>query len=264
MTNEQVADTDTRRRRGRKPYPTLKFERALELPRAINEYGVDGRIRRLTLFDQLGRSPSSGNSRLLITTSTRYGLTKGSYGAEHLELTDIGEAIISGDFRNSITTLNMAFNQAITITTAFEAAYNQLKNNQIPRAQVLQDLLAQEGIDQTDCEEAAVIFLDNIRYIGLAQEQTGSEYIIPIEQRIEELQLAARIAGDESTINQASDSAQEEEIEQKAPLSPGPYPVSNTPELHIDVQIHIDSSASAEQIDQIFASMAKHLYGREV
>lgn len=31
------------------------------------------------------------------------------------------------------------------------------------------------------------------------------------------------------------------------------------PSLHIDIQIHISSDASANQIDQIFASMAKHL-----
>lgn len=34
------------------------------------------------------------------------------------------------------------------------------------------------------------------------------------------------------------------------------------PSLHIDVQIHIDANATPEQIDQIFASMSKHLYGR--
>ncbi len=32
------------------------------------------------------------------------------------------------------------------------------------------------------------------------------------------------------------------------------------PTLHIDIQIHIAPDASAEQIDQIFASMNKHLY----
>lgn len=37
---------------------------------------------------------------------------------------------------------------------------------------------------------------------------------------------------------------------------------SASPSLHIDVQVHISSEASADQIDQIFASMAKHLYGR--
>jgi len=37
---------------------------------------------------------------------------------------------------------------------------------------------------------------------------------------------------------------------------------SNAPSLHIDVQVHVSAEASAEQIDQIFASMAKHLYGK--
>jgi len=35
------------------------------------------------------------------------------------------------------------------------------------------------------------------------------------------------------------------------------------PALHIDIQIHISPEASAEQLDNIFASMAKHLYGSE-
>jgi len=35
-----------------------------------------------------------------------------------------------------------------------------------------------------------------------------------------------------------------------------------TPSLHIDLQVHISPEASAEQIDKIFASMAKHLYRR--
>lgn len=43
--------------------------------------------------------------------------------------------------------------------------------------------------------------------------------------------------------------------EQPKPPAPGAGP-----SLHIDVQVHISSEASAEQIDAIFASMAKHLY----
>jgi hypothetical protein len=37
---------------------------------------------------------------------------------------------------------------------------------------------------------------------------------------------------------------------------------SGGPTLHIDVQIHISPEASPEQIDQIFASMAKHIYNQ--
>jgi hypothetical protein len=35
---------------------------------------------------------------------------------------------------------------------------------------------------------------------------------------------------------------------------------SSAPALHIDIQIHISPESSAEQVDQIFESMAKHLY----
>ncbi|WP_315778529.1 MULTISPECIES: DUF5343 domain-containing protein [unclassified Bradyrhizobium] len=34
------------------------------------------------------------------------------------------------------------------------------------------------------------------------------------------------------------------------------------PEVHIDIQIHISPESSAEQIEKIFESMAKHLYGK--
>jgi glycine cleavage system regulatory protein len=32
------------------------------------------------------------------------------------------------------------------------------------------------------------------------------------------------------------------------------------PNVHLDIQIHIPADASVEQIDQIFESMARHLY----
>ena len=37
----------------------------------------------------------------------------------------------------------------------------------------------------------------------------------------------------------------------------------NRPNLHIDLQIHISPDSTPEQIECIFASMAKHLYGRD-
>jgi len=40
-------------------------------------------------------------------------------------------------------------------------------------------------------------------------------------------------------------------------------PATRGPALHIDIQVHIDPAATADQIDAIFASMARHLYGRE-
>jgi len=44
----------------------------------------------------------------------------------------------------------------------------------------------------------------------------------------------------------------------QAPMGNGP-----NPSVHIDIQIHISPEASTDQIDQIFMSMAKHLYGNK-
>ena len=40
-------------------------------------------------------------------------------------------------------------------------------------------------------------------------------------------------------------------------------PKPESPGVHINVQVHVSSDATPDQIDQIFASMAKHIYGRE-
>ena len=50
-------------------------------------------------------------------------------------------------------------------------------------------------------------------------------------------------------------------VDANAPIMPT-VAASPTPSVHIDLQIHISPDASPDQIDSIFASMAKHLYGR--
>jgi len=39
-----------------------------------------------------------------------------------------------------------------------------------------------------------------------------------------------------------------------------PFRSNNEPTVHLDIQIHIPADATPEKIDQIFSSMARHLY----
>lgn len=60
-------------------------------------------------------------------------------------------------------------------------------------------------------------------------------------------------------------SQQQEAISQNpAIIAPVPTPIAprilnNSPELHINIQLHISPESSTEQIDKIFESMSKHL-----
>ena len=73
----------------------------MELTTAIYEVGSGQPVRRITLFDSLGRSPDSGPSRQWITNGAKYGLTTGSYAAEFLGLTPEGLQAVAEDVTGS-------------------------------------------------------------------------------------------------------------------------------------------------------------------
>src|SRR5271166_1634265 len=64
------------RKRTQRAFPASSFEEAIEFARGLFVVGSGQPVRRLTLFDHLGKSPDSGASRMLITNSNRYGLTR--------------------------------------------------------------------------------------------------------------------------------------------------------------------------------------------
>src|SRR5438067_13904649 len=89
--NGKTTVTTAKRKRITRSFPAAPFEEALELPLAMQRIGGGEKVRRLTLFEQLDKSPESSASRMMITNASRYGLTTGSYKAEWLELTAKGK-----------------------------------------------------------------------------------------------------------------------------------------------------------------------------
>lgn len=70
-------------------------------------------------------------------------------------------------------------------------------------------------------------------------------------------------------VDEADFSGITEHLMETGPLHEPPLERSTTntrptlrPEVHIDIQIHISPESSEKQVDKIFESMAKHLYGR--
>ena len=224
------------------------------------EHGVSGKIRRLTLFGKLGRSPTSSSSRELVTSSSKYRLTSGSYTASSLSITDEGRIALSVG-KSPREAIETQFQLAIGQIEPFNNLYEKLKDQRIPADEVLKDELGNAGVDDSDRSKAAEIFTANLRFLGLIHDISGSDHVKTIEQVLEEKPEEPTSAAEGSPKPNSSDSpdasVKPAEDNRKDTLRP------NLPELHIDIHIHIDSTASPEQIDQTFASMARHLYGRE-
>ena len=257
-TNGQQGESTQRRSRGPgKPFPSITFEDAIFLPERILEHGLNGEIQRLTLLGALNFSPSSSKTRNLISGSHRYGLIEGSYNSPSLSVTEAGRSVSNSDF-SSLQVKAQGFELAISQFDPFNRLYERLKDNRLRERQVLHDELRRNGVAEGDCLQAAEIFAANLRFIGLVRDVAGNEYVRSIEHVVQEtptgtIHSPPKLAVDDSTAETVV------AIEGNGnTIKP-----TNRPALHIDIQVHIDPTSSAGQIDQIFASMAKHLYGNE-
>ena len=178
----------SRRRRNVRPFPASSFKQACELADAMVEIGGGAReVRRVTLFDHLGRSPESGSSRQAVTNSSRYGLTDGSYAAESLTLTDEGFKAVNPD-SSQRERARAQYRLAIDGIASFNALYERFVGNKLPTQQVMRDfLVAEQNMSEEDAKEAVELFIVNAREIGLIQTLSGAERILSLDHMLDEL-----------------------------------------------------------------------------
>jgi hypothetical protein len=188
--SQPPALASTGSRRASRPFPAATFEDALELALAIQRISGGAKVRRLTLFEQLDKSPESGPSRQMITNSARYGLTTGSYKAEYLELTQLGRAATSTE-GSARERLQARFELSINEIPPFQLLYETLKDRRIPTHAVMRDVLAEAGYSPDLLQEAVETFIVNAKFIGLLRTIAGSERLISIEQLLDEVPASA-------------------------------------------------------------------------
>lgn len=180
-----------RRRRKQRPFPASSFKQASELAEAMLEIGGGARdVRRVTLFDHLGRSPESGPSRQAVTNSARYGLTEGGYQAETLTLTDEGLRAVNPD-SSPREQARAQFKLGIEGIDPFKALYERFTGNKLPAQQVMRDFLTgEQEMSDDDAKEAVELFILNAREIGLIQTLSGAERILTLDHMLDELPAA--------------------------------------------------------------------------
>jgi hypothetical protein len=192
-----MADDKDDSKRAQRPFPASSFEEALELASAIHRFSSGRPIRRLTLFDQLGKSPESGPSRQLITNSAKYGLTKGSYKAEQIELTADGAVATDSDAPARERT-RAQIKLAILEIPTFKALYERFVGNKLPAKPVLIDAAKEQELSDDLAEEAADTFIVNLKFVGLLRTLSGAERIVTADHLLDSLPATGAKPGDVS------------------------------------------------------------------
>ena len=183
-----------RRRRTPRVFPSMSFKEALFIADAIQTHGAGQPIRRLTLFEALGRSPEGGTTRRIITSSFQYGITTGGYTAEFLALTSDG-AVASDPDSAPIAKLRARFQLAIRNVAPFNAIYEKYKQNRLPTVEVLRDAAREANIPEAQVAECVETFLANARELGTIRTIAGSEHMVSIEAVLERLEAEPASGG---------------------------------------------------------------------
>ncbi len=171
-------------------FPTLTFEEALELGLAIQQHAAGQKVRRLTLFNKMGRKSSTGPSRHLMTSSGRYGITEGGYQAEYLALTPDGALATSPDAKPREQTA-AGFRLAVESVNVFKGLYERLKGNKIPSREVLSDYAGELDVPEGDRLQCVDILLGNAKFVRLLKVLSGAERVVTVDHLLDELPAGA-------------------------------------------------------------------------
>jgi hypothetical protein len=184
-SNSRVEEA-VRRKRSQRPFPACAFEEALGFARALHEYGSGKPVRRLSLFDHLGKAPDSGPSRQLIVNANKYGLIKGSYSAEQLELTPDGARSVDEEAPKREQAKSW-IKLAVDDIEPFRKLYERFSGAKLPARAALIDAIKEFEVSGDLAEEAVDTFVVNLRFIGLLQTLSGAERIVSVDHLLDAL-----------------------------------------------------------------------------
>ncbi|MBZ9821909.1 hypothetical protein [Mesorhizobium sp. CA4] len=187
-------DAELKKRRSQRSFPASSFEEPLDFAKAVFRIGGGQPVKRLTLFDQLGKSPESGGSRQLIINSGRYGLTRGGVQADSIELTESGLKAVDEQVSARERARVMA-ELAILKIDPFAKLYEKFTGNKLPAHAVLIDAVKEFGVEAGHAPEAVDTFIVNLRFVGLLKTLSGAERIISVDMLLGSLPAAGPTTG---------------------------------------------------------------------
>lgn len=186
-----------KRKRVVRSFPATSFEEALQFARSIYDYGSGKPVRRLSIFDHLGKAPESGPSRQLIINASKYGLIKGSSASEFLEITPDGSTCLSEELpRREIVKAEIKL--SIEAVEPFSKLYHKFSGNKLPAKAALIDSIVEFDVPHDLADEAVDTFIVNCRFTGLLQVLSGAERLVGVDHLLDSLPS--------STINTATPS----------------------------------------------------------
>jgi hypothetical protein len=155
-------------------FPRDSLQAALKVAETIRDENAGAPMNRLLLAEAMKLSPDSSNFRYLLSSSLKYGLTKGTEKAEKIELTEHGRDATNQD---SESRRQKALQASAARPEPFGKFYQTFDQNKIP-TNLPKTLVANYGVSAEHSDEAAELIVSNGRFAGLIQSVSGKERVM--------------------------------------------------------------------------------------
>jgi hypothetical protein len=166
---------EVKRRYATTAFPKNSLKEALRIAQSIQDNNAGQPYNRLDLAQSLDYSPESSTFRTLITSSSRYGLTQGSYVAEKISLTDLGRSIVAP---RSDEEKNEGLLDALRNVELFKKFFERFDQAKLPREDLLKNTLVRDfDIPSEDVDNCLDILNRNFVDWGLLVDYKGNIWL---------------------------------------------------------------------------------------
>jgi len=243
----------TRTRAVKTIFPRVPLMNVISLVNEIYEQGQGQPVRRTFVFDKLGKSPSSSTSRDLVTASnTGYGLVKGNYNSEKLDLTNLGKSLMEAqtDYDRQ-----SAIYDTLYLNEVFKRFAENYYDKNLPLDPIAIDFLSENfNLSQKDAELCYSVIKKNLEDYGLLQPlKTGKTSVNSRDEALKTFQKQQPIP-EETQETHRVETSKETEITDVLQNKKKIYP-----QITFNIQVILPEQASPEIYDAIFSSIAKNL-----
>ena len=240
-----VKDNKEKRKYASREFPKMSLMDCIRLAESIKTNNNQMPYNRLSLAESLDTTPSSSGFRNLITYSTAYGLTTGSYIADKISLTNLGISIVANKTDEE---KKDALKKALFNIPLFEKFFTKFNNSSLPKKDLLINTLNRDyDIPQPDCEACYNIIIKNARELGVLTEFKGNPYI-----QLDKLSSATSTIKAETSIADNASGVIEENI-LKPDLSQPPTPPPPQANLKVFFS-HSKNKKILEQVKRVITS----------
>lgn len=232
-------------------YPPTTLIKASAIAKTIYKNGGMP-IFRVTLAEEMGYKSESRTFRDLITASAGFGLTSGSYKSEKITLEERGRRLAQNDYKVAFEAL-----LSIDIFREFYMTFGASGSKGIPSEKVAKDFLHNDqGIPETQTKTVLENIIQDARDWHIIQNIAGGDKFVPVELAKEKIKLTSLGTADHALENNQEESPAARDF----PNTEGVKPALNiSPNLQLNIQIHIAADTPDEKIETVFKNMKIYL-----